>query len=169
MLSECVSGRACSQCDNSGTGCPTCAAETAAAAAARLTRSKASQLMKRAQGWHGPRVHNPSAQGRVRTSFAADARKCDLPAAAAADTHVEPIEGGAIVHMLQRLQHPLLHHCEAVAIMRQLSSWLASSWAHSSDPAGDSCSAQHCNKFSNSPKLLVFSASTSRHWARAKR
>jgi hypothetical protein len=38
--------------------------------------------------------------------------------------------------MLQRLQQPLLHHCEASAIMRQLSQWLNAFWAHASDPAG---------------------------------
>ncbi len=129
--SECVRRRGCSQCDNSGTGCPTCAAETPEAAAARLMRSKASQLLKRAQGWCGPRTHNPTAQGRARTAFVADTRNRRQPPAA------ELIEGSVIAHMLQRLRHPLVHHCEASAIMRQLSTWLNAFWAHSSDPAGE--------------------------------
>jgi hypothetical protein len=139
--SECVRRRGCSQCDNSGTGCPTCAGETPEAAAARLARSKASQLLKRARGWCGPRTHNPTAQGRARTAFVADTRNRRPPPGA------EHIEGSVIAHMLQRLQHPLVHHCEASAIMRQLSSWLNAFWAHSSDPAGER--QHHCDDFSS--------------------
>jgi hypothetical protein len=159
--SECVSARGCSQCDNSGDGgCPTCASESPAAAAARLARSNAAQLLKRARGWCGPRIHNPAAQACARRAF--------VPVAAAPAPPVVNIESTVIAHMLQRLQHPLLHHCEASAIMRQLSQWLNTFWAHSSDPAGLRHAAPLCCSklpVCNKRQLSVSWASTPLRWA----
>jgi hypothetical protein len=111
-------------------------------------RSNAAKTTKRASGWCGPRTYNPVAQGRARTAF--------LGAPPQAQPAAQDIDNGAITHMLQRLQHPLLHHCEASAIMRQLSAWLNAYWSRARDPAGASpghastnslsllCRAIHC-------------------------
>jgi hypothetical protein len=134
FCSECVVGRGCSQCEP-GRGCPTCAGETAAAAAVRLTSSKVAQLAKRSTGWCGPRTYNPAAEARKRLSHVSTAPHPDVrvPRSSSAVQH---IEGNDIAHMLQRLRYPLLHPCEATAIIKQLSAWLNAFWAHSSDPAG---------------------------------
>jgi hypothetical protein len=134
FCSECVVGRGCSQCEP-GRGCPTCSGETAAAAAVRLASSKVAQLAKRSGGWCGPRTYNPAAKARKRLSHVSAAPDPDVrePLSSSAVQH---IEGTDIAHMLQRLRNPLLHHCEATAIMKQLSTWLNAFWAHSSDPAG---------------------------------
>jgi hypothetical protein len=134
FFSECMVGRGCSQCEP-GRGCPTCAGETAAAAAVRLTSSKVAQLAKRSTGWCGPRTYNPAAKARIRLSHISAAHHPDVQVPRSSSA-VQHIEGNDIAHMLQRLQYPLLHPCEATAIIKQLSAWLNAFWSHSSYPAG---------------------------------
>ena len=133
FCSECAVGRGCSQCNSDR--CPTCSGETAVAAAARLARSKVAQQAKRSGGWCGPRTHNPAAKARKRLSHVSAAPDPDVRATPSSSA-VQRIAGTDITYMLQRLRYPLLHYCEATAIMKQLSTGLDDFWARSRDLTG---------------------------------